>query len=108
MFITLTPWQLTGIVIAAVVGIITPYSACRSQRGFRVGKLVTRDDLNRTSDQLEKKIEDEVGHLEKKIEDEVGHLEGKIGDEVGRLEKKIEDEVGHLERKIGDDFKSGA
>ena len=99
MEITLTPWQLTGIVIAAVVGIITIFSVLVAA-GFRVGKLVTRDDLNRTSDQLEKKIEDEVGRLEKKIGDEVGRLEKKIGDEVGRLERKIGDEVGRLERKI--------
>lgn len=68
MEITLTLWQLTGIVIAAVVGITTIFSVLIAS-GIRIGKFVTRDDLDRTSDNLEKKIEDETGRLEKKVDD---------------------------------------
>ncbi len=90
MEITLTLWQLTGIVIAAVVGITTLISIMIAA-GIRIGNFVTRDDLDRTSDKLEKQIGDEVGRLEKQIGDEVGRLEKQIGDEVGRLERKIDD-----------------
>ena len=101
MEITLTPWQLTGIVIAAVVGITTLFSVLIAA-GFRIGKLVTRDDLNRTSDKLEKEIADTKGDLEKKIDDETARLEKKIDDETARLEKKIDDETARLEKKIDD------
>ncbi len=90
MEITLTLWQLIGIVIASVVGIVTIISLLITS-GVRIGNFVTRDDLDRTSDKLEKQIGDEVGRLEKQIGDEVGRLEKKIEDEVGRLEKKIDD-----------------
>ena len=57
MEVTLTLWQLVGIVIAAVVGIMTIFSVLIAA-GLRIGKFVTRDDLDRTSDNLEKKIDD--------------------------------------------------
>ena len=99
MEITLTPWQLTGIVIAAVVGITTLFSALIAA-GFRIGKLVTRDDLNRTSDKLEQEIADTKADLEKKIDDETARLEKKIDDETTRLEKKIDDNNERLNRRI--------
>ncbi len=66
MEIALTLWQLTGIVIAAVVGITTLISIMIAA-GIRIGNFVTRDDLDRTSDKLEKQIGDEVGRLEKQL-----------------------------------------
>ena len=68
MEVTLTLWQLTGIVIASLVGIATIISLLITS-GVRVGKFVTRDDLDKTSDKLEKKIDDEVAGLQKKIDD---------------------------------------
>ena len=99
MEVSLTPWQLVGIVIAGLLGITTIISALIAA-GVRIGKLVTRDDLNRTSDQLEKKIDVEIERLDKKIEDEVGRLERKIEDEVGRLERKIDENDERLNRRI--------
>ena len=57
MEVTLAPWQLVGIVIAAVLGITTIISVLIAA-GIRIGKFVTRDDLDRTSNRLEKKIDD--------------------------------------------------
>ena len=90
MEITLTPWQLTGIVIAAVVGITTLFSVLIAA-GFRIGKLVTRDDLNRTSDKLEKEIADTKGDLEKKIDDNNEKVLLAIQNLGARLENAILD-----------------
>jgi low affinity Fe/Cu permease len=98
---TLTPWQLAGILIAAVVGITTLISVVIAA-GIKIGKLVTRDDLDRTSDRLEKKLDDEIAGLQKKVDDEVAGLHKKIGDEVTGLHKKIDDEVTGLHKKIDD------
>ena len=68
MEVTLTVWQLVGIVIAAVLGIITIISVLVAA-GIRIGKFVTRDDLDKTSNRLEKKIDDESAGLQKKIDD---------------------------------------
>ena len=67
MEITITLWQLTGIVIGSVVGIATIISVLVAS-GIRIGKFATRDDLDRTSEQLEKKITVESERLEKKID----------------------------------------
>jgi low affinity Fe/Cu permease len=99
---TLTPWQLAGILIAAVVGITTLISVVIAA-GIKIGKLVTRDDLDRTSDRLEKKLDDEIAGLQKKVDDEVAGLHKKIGDEVTGLHKKIDDEVTGLHKKIDDE-----
>ena len=99
MEITLTPWQLTGIVIAAVVGITTLFSVLIAA-GFRIGKLVTRDDLNRTSDKLEKEIADTKGDLEKKIDDETARLEKKIDDNNEKVLLAIQNLGTRLENAI--------
>ena len=99
MEITLTPWQLTGIVIAAVVGITTLFSVLIAA-GFRIGKLVTRDDLNRTSDKLEKEIADTKGDLEKKIDDETARLEKKIDDNNEKVLLAIQNLGARLENAI--------
>ena len=101
MEITLTPWQLTGIVIAAVVGITTLFSVLIAA-GFRIGKLVTRDDLNRTSDKLEKEIADTKGDLEKKIDDETARLEKKIDDNSEKVLLAIQNLGARLENAILD------
>ncbi len=101
MEITLTPWQLTGIVIAAVVGITTLFSVLIAA-GFRIGKLVTRDDLNRTSDKLEKEIADTKGDLEKKIDDETARLEKKIDDDNEKVLLAIQNLGARLENAILD------
>ena len=77
MEITITLWQLTGIVIGSVVGIATIISVLVAS-GIRIGKFATRDDLDRTSEQLEKKITVESERLEKKITAESERLEKKI------------------------------
>lgn len=68
MEIALNVWELVGIVIAAVLAIITIISVLVAA-GIRIGKFVTRDDLDRTSNRLEKKIDDEAAGLQKKIDD---------------------------------------
>ena len=99
MEITITLWQLTGIVIGSVVGIATIISVLVAS-GIRIGKFATRDDLERTSEQLEKKITVESERLEKKITVESERLEKKITAESERLEKKITAESERLEKKI--------
>ncbi|MCE2500125.1 MAG: hypothetical protein J4G13_04600 [Dehalococcoidia bacterium] len=88
MEVTLTPWQLTGIVIAAVVGITTIISLLIAS-GIRIGKFVTRDDLDRTSDKLEKKIDDEIAGLQKKIDDNNESVLSAIQNLGTRLEDAI-------------------
>ena len=88
MEVTLTPWQLTGIVIAAVVGITTIISLLIAA-GIRIGKFVTRDDLDRTSDKLEKKIDDEIAGLQKKIDDNNESVLSAIQNLGTRLENAI-------------------
>ena len=88
MEVTLTPWQLTGIVIAAVVGITTIISLLIAS-GIRIGKFVTRDDLDRTSDKLEKKIDDEIAGLQKKIDDNNESVLSAIQNLGTRLENAI-------------------
>ena len=55
MEIAFTLWQLTGAIVASVVGIATIISLLVAS-GIRIGKFATRDDLDKTSQQLEKKI----------------------------------------------------
>ncbi len=88
MEVTLTPWQLTGIVIAAVVGITTIISLLIAS-GIRIGKFVTRDDLDRTSDKLEKKIDDAIAGLQKKIDDNNESVLSAIQNLGTRLENAI-------------------
>ena len=68
MEVMLTPWQLVGIVIGSATGITTIIGVLIAS-GIRIGKFVTRDDLDKTSDKIEKKIDDEVAGLQKKIDD---------------------------------------
>ena len=102
MELTLTLWQLAGILIAGVVGIITIISVLVAS-GFRAGKFVTRNDLDRTSDKLEKKIDEEASRLEKKIDEETSRLAVKIDEEASRLEKKIDEEASRLAVKIDEE-----
>ena len=90
MEITLTLWQLTGIVIAGVLGIVTVISVLVAA-GVRFGKFVTRDDLDKTGDKLEKKIDDEVAGLQKKIDDEVAGLQKKIDDNNERMDRRFDE-----------------
>ena len=101
MDIVLTPWQLVGIVIGSAVGITTLVSVLIAS-GIRIGKFTTRDDLDRTSDKLEKKINDEVAGLDKKIDDRVGALNRKIDDQSAVLNQKIDDQSTVLNKKIDD------
>ena len=101
MELTLTLWQLAGILIAGVVGIITIISVLVAS-GFRAGRFVTRNDLDRTSDKLEKKIDEEASRLEKKIDEETSRLGAKIDEETSRLGVKIDEDISRLEKKIDD------
>ena len=97
----LTPWQLAGIVIASVVGIITIISLLIAS-GIRIGKFVTRDDLDRTSNRLEKKIDDEIAGLDKKIGDEVAALHKKIDDNNAQVLLAIQNLGNRLENAVLD------
>ena len=99
MEVTLTLWQLAGIVIAGVVGIITIISVLIAS-GFKAGRFVTRNDLDRTSDKLEKKIDEETSRLGKKIDEETSRLEAKIDEEISRLEKKIDDNNERMDKRF--------
>ncbi len=88
MEITLTLWQLTGVVVASVVGIATIISLLIAS-GIRIGKFTTRDDLDRTSEQLEKKITLESERLEKKIDDNNEKVLAAIQNLGDRLETAI-------------------
>ncbi len=97
----LTPWQLAGIVIASVVGITTIISLLIAS-GIRIGKFVTRDDLDRTSNRLEKKIDDEIAGLDKKIGDEVAALHKKIDDNNAQVLLAIQNLGNRLENAVLD------
>ena len=99
MEITLTLWQLIGIVVASVVGIATIISLLIAS-GIRIGKFTTRDDLDRTSEQLEKKITVESERLEKKITVESERLEKKIDDNNEKVLAAIQNLGDRLETAI--------
>ena len=99
MEITLTLWQLTGVVVASVVGIATIISLLIAS-GIRIGKFTTRDDLDRTSEQLEKKITLESERLEKKITLESERLEKKIDDNNEKVLAAIQNLGDRLETAI--------
>ena len=99
MELTLSPWQLVGITVGIVVGITTMTSLVYAW-GIRIGRFPTRDDLNRTNDKLEKKIDDTKADLEKKIDDTKADLEKKIDDTKADLEKKIDDTNDRMEKRF--------
>ena len=101
MEITLPLWQLIGIVVGSVVGITTIMNVLIAA-GIRIGKFVTRGDLDRTSDRLEKKIDDEIAGLDKKIEAEVAILHQKIDDNHAQLLLAIQNLGNRLENAILD------
>ena len=88
MEVSLTAWQLAGIVIGSVVGITTLISILIAA-GIRIGRFITRDDLDRTSDRLEKKIDDEVANLHAKIDDNQAQVLLAIQNLGNRLENAI-------------------
>lgn len=88
MEVSLTAWQLAGIVIGSVVGITTLISILIAA-GIRIGRFITRDDLDRTSDRLEKKIDDEVADLHAKIDDNQAQVLLAIQNLGNRLENAI-------------------
>ena len=97
----LTTLELIGVMVGIAVGVASILSLVL-MGGVRMGRFANREDLTRTSDRLEEKIEDTKTDLEKKIEDTKTDLEKKIEDTKTDLEKKIEDTKTDLEKKIDD------
>ena len=86
----LTTLELIGVIVGISVGVFTILSLV-FLIGIRIGRLVTRDDLNDARADLDKKIDETRTDLEKKIDDTAADLERKIRDDVARLDRRIDE-----------------
>ena len=95
----LATWELIGVIVGIAVGVSTILGLV-FWAGIKIGRLVTRDDLNDTSDRLEKKIEDTGTGLEQQIDGTRTGLEKQIDGTRTGLEKQIDGTGTGLEKTI--------
>ena len=86
----LTTLELIGVMVGIAVGVASILSLVL-MGGVRMGRFANREDLTRTSDRLEEKIEDTKTELEKKIDDTKTELEKKIDDSNERTDKRFDE-----------------
>ena len=95
----LTTLELIGVMVGIAVGVATILSLVL-MGGIRMGRFANREDLTRTSDRLEEKIENTKAGLEKKIDDTKTDLEEKIENTKAGLEKKIDDSNERVDKRF--------
>ena len=95
----LTTLELFGVMVGIAVGVATILSLVL-MGGVRMGRFANREDLTRTSDRLEEKVDDTKADLEKKIDDTRADLEKKIDDTKADLEKKIDDSNERIDKRF--------